>query len=42
MGDHALIVVYTPSHPVKVISVITTSKLNIVENRIKKGRWVKV
>ena len=37
-----LIVVYTPTQPLKVITVIPTSKLNIVENRIRKGRWVRL
>ncbi len=42
VGDMHLIVIYAPSKPVRVISIIQTSKLNIVENRIKRGRWVKL
>ncbi|WP_456469230.1 DUF4258 domain-containing protein [Archaeoglobus sp.] len=38
VGDMHLIVIYAPSKPVRVISIIQTSKLNIVENRIKRGR----
>ncbi len=42
VGDMYLIVIYAPSKPVRVISIIQTSKLNIVENRIKRGRWVRL
>ncbi|WP_290595851.1 MULTISPECIES: DUF4258 domain-containing protein [unclassified Archaeoglobus] len=42
VGDVHLIVVYAPSRPLRIISVIQTSKLNIVENRIRKGRWVRL
>ncbi len=37
-----LIVVYTPAERTRVISVIVTSKFNIVEKRKKQGRWIKV
>ncbi len=37
-----LIVVFSPTKPLKIISIIQTSKLNIVENRIKRGRWVRI
>ncbi len=41
-GDTYLIVIFSPTKPLKIISIIQTSKLNIVENRVKKGRWVRL
>jgi len=42
INDYYLIVIYTPTKPIRVVSALVTSKLNIVENRVRKGRWVKV
>lgn len=42
VNDYYLIVIYTPTKPIRVVSALVTSKLNIVENRVKRGRWVKV
>ena len=35
-------VIYTPTKPIRVVSALVTSKLNIVENRVKRGRWVRL
>ena len=41
--DHYLIVVYVAQKDkVRVITVIDTTKLEIVEKRVEKERWVKV
>lgn len=37
-GDTHLIVIFSPTKPLRFISIIQISKLNIVENRVKKGR----
>ncbi len=37
-----LIVVYVPLDVYRIVSVVITTKLNIIENRIRKGRWVRV
>jgi len=42
MNDYYLIVIYTPTKPIRVVSALVTSKLNIVENRVKRGRWVRL
>ena len=42
VNDYYLIVIYTPTKPIRVVSVLVTSKLNIVENRVRRGRWVRV
>ena len=39
--NHILIVVYSPEE-VKVITVIDTSKADIVEKRKEKGKWIKI
>ena len=28
--------------PIRVVSALVTSKLNIVENRVRRGRWVRL
>lgn len=41
--DHYLIVVYVAQKDeVRVITIIDTTKLEMVEKRVEKGRWVKV
>ncbi len=40
INDYYLIVIYTPTKPIRVVSALVTSKLNIVENRVGRGRWV--
>lgn len=40
--DRYLVVVYTPTTVKRIVSVIVTSKFNIVENRIRRKRWVKL
>ncbi len=42
INDYYLIVIYTPTKPIKVVSALVTSKLNIVRNRVKRGRWVRL
>ncbi|WP_456478585.1 DUF4258 domain-containing protein [Geoglobus ahangari] len=37
-----LIIVYVPMEVYRIVSVVVTTKLNIIENRIRKGRWVRV
>ncbi|MGQ4892933.1 MAG: DUF4258 domain-containing protein [Candidatus Njordarchaeia archaeon] len=37
-----LIVVYKREEDIKVITVLLTSKHNIIRNRMRRGRWVKV
>ncbi len=39
INDYYLIVIYTPTRPLRAL---VTSKLNIVENRVKRGRWVRL
>ncbi|NOY11756.1 MAG: DUF4258 domain-containing protein, partial [Archaeoglobi archaeon] len=36
-----LIIVYVPMEVYRIVSVVVTTKLNIIENRIRKGRWVR-
>ncbi len=42
INDYYLIVIYTPTKPIKVVSALITSKLIIVENRVRRGRWVRL
>ena len=37
-----LIVVYIKNITVKVITVLLTSKRNIIRNRIARGRWIRI
>ncbi len=37
-----LFVVYIPGRETRVVTVVVTSKFNIVENRVKAERWVKL
>lgn len=37
-----LIVVYISGREIRVVTVVITSKFNIVENRVKTERWVKL
>ncbi len=42
INDYYLIAIYTPTKPIRVVSALVMSKLNIVENRVKRGRWVRL
>jgi intergrase/recombinase len=41
-AGHRLIIVYSPGERIKLITVIDTSKMEIVKNREEKGRWVRI
>jgi hypothetical protein len=39
---HRLLVVYSPGKIIKLITVIDTSRTEIIRTREEKGRWVKM
>jgi len=39
---HRLLVVYSPGKIIKLVTVIDTSRNEIIRTRGKKGRWVKI
>jgi intergrase/recombinase len=39
---HRLLVIYSPGEIIKLITVIDTSRTEIIKTREKKGRWVKI
>jgi hypothetical protein len=39
---HRLIIVYSSGERIKLITVIDTSKMEIIKNREEKGRWVRI
>jgi Domain of unknown function (DUF4258) len=39
---HILIIVYSSGERIKLITVIDTSKMEIIKNREEKGRWVRI
>ncbi|MCZ7381931.1 MAG: DUF4258 domain-containing protein [Candidatus Methanoperedens sp.] len=40
--DHRLIIVYSSGERIKLITVIDTSRMEIVKMREKRGRWVRI
>ena len=40
--DHKLIIAYSSGEKIKVVTVIDTSKMEIIKNREEKGRWIKI
>jgi hypothetical protein len=40
--DHKLIIAYSSGERIKVVTVIDTSKMEIIKNREEKGRWIKI
>jgi hypothetical protein len=41
-GDHRLIIVYSSGERIKLITVIDTSRTEIIKMREEKGRWVRI
>jgi hypothetical protein len=39
---HKLIIVYSPGKRIKVVTVIDTSRMEIIERREERRRWVKI
>ncbi len=42
LNGKLLVVIYSAERQIKVVTAFRTDKLNIVENRIAKGRWVRI
>jgi len=40
--DHRLIIAYSSGERIKLVTVIDTSKMEIIRNREEKGRWIKI
>lgn len=40
--DHILIIAYSSGERIKLVTVIDTSKTEIIKNREEKGRWIKI
>ena len=40
--NHTLIIVYSSGERIKLVTVIDTSKREIIKNREEKGRWIKI
>ncbi len=39
---HRLIIVYSPGKRIKVVTVIDTTRMEIIERREERRRWVKI
>ncbi|MCX9083177.1 MAG: DUF4258 domain-containing protein [Candidatus Methanoperedens sp.] len=40
--DHKLIIAYSSGERIKLVTVIDTSKNEIIKNREEKGRWIRI